>query len=99
MSAFAGCNSPRCEARRAAGDVAARLMVLPHPDYAELVILRTMPPAVFLDGCKPARRVERLDVGDPLRPFVCGHLGDMGARELAGNRLRHTAVHLAEVVL
>lgn len=95
VNAFANCTSPRCSTRRVAGDVGAALMVIRHPDYTELVILRTMPPSVFFDGAKPGPPLDRLDVGDPLRLYVCGLIGDLGARERAGNLLRHTAQHLA----
>ena len=73
------------------------MWLLEHGDWSEMVILRELGARLFLDGARPGPRLERLDVGDPLRLWVRGQIGDVGALERAGNRLRHSAGELVAV--
>jgi hypothetical protein len=97
VSRFGECPCQRCAVRRVAGDVAARLLALPHADFTEVVIWREMPSAVFLDGAVPGPRIERLNVGDPLRMYVRGCISDIGALELVGDQLRYCAADLVAI--
>jgi len=93
----AGCGCCGCM-RELAGDVAAKLWLLPHADRCELVILRVLGPwAYFGESLERGPHIERLDVGDPLRLYVRGHIGDLGALERNGDKLRYGAHDLVAI--